>query len=92
VIAEEHPGRGDRGEGAVTRTSATTLGEGAPRSYAQELHGKPRVVFLRLERRRCFMMEIDELYCDVIVQRWQEFTGEKAEHVAAADEVADAKG
>jgi len=25
------------------------------------------------------MMEIDKLYCDVIVQRWQEFTGQKAE-------------
>lgn len=29
--------------------------------------------------RRCFMMEIDEHYCDVIIQRWQEFTGLKAE-------------
>jgi hypothetical protein len=24
-------------------------------------------------------MEIDALYCDVIVQRWEEFTGKKAE-------------
>ena len=29
--------------------------------------------------RRCFMMEIDEHYCDVIIQRWQNFTGQKAE-------------
>jgi DNA modification methylase len=29
--------------------------------------------------RRAFLMEIDPLYCDVIVQRWQEFTGKKAE-------------
>ena len=29
--------------------------------------------------RRAFLMEIDASYCDVIVQRWQEFTGEKAE-------------
>lgn len=28
--------------------------------------------------RRCFMMEIDEHYCDVIIQRWQDFTGQKA--------------
>lgn len=26
-------------------------------------------------RRRCFAMEIDPLYCDVIVQRWEEKTG-----------------
>jgi len=29
--------------------------------------------------RRCFLMEIDALYCDVIVRRWEEFTGRKAE-------------
>ena len=29
--------------------------------------------------RRAFVMEIDALYCDVIVQRWQQFTGKKAD-------------
>ncbi|MCL2623815.1 MAG: ParB N-terminal domain-containing protein, partial [Planctomycetaceae bacterium] len=33
--------------------------------------------------RKCFAMEIDGLYCDVIVQRWEEFTGKKAERVPA---------
>lgn len=28
--------------------------------------------------RRAFIMEIDPLYCDVIVKRWQEFTGREA--------------
>lgn len=28
--------------------------------------------------RRCFGMELDPVYCDVIVQRWEEFTGKKA--------------
>lgn len=28
--------------------------------------------------RRCCMMEIDPHYCDVIIRRWEEFTGEKA--------------
>jgi len=35
--------------------------------------------------RRAFLMEIDPLYCDVIVQRWEEFTGGKAERIAATE-------
>ena len=33
--------------------------------------------------RRCFMMELDSLYCDVIVQRYEQFTGKKAERRSA---------
>ena len=33
--------------------------------------------------RHAYLMEIDPAYCDVIVQRWEEFTGEKAERVAS---------
>lgn len=28
--------------------------------------------------RKCYGMELDEHYCDVIINRWQEFTGKKA--------------
>lgn len=38
-------------------------------------------------KRRCYAMELDELYCDVIVKRWEEFTGCKAvpvQHVTPA--------
>lgn len=28
--------------------------------------------------RRCCMMELDPRYCDVIIKRWEQFTGEKA--------------
>jgi len=31
--------------------------------------------------RRAYLMEIDPLYCDVIVHRWEEFTGRKAQRV-----------
>ena len=29
--------------------------------------------------RKCYMCELDEHYCDVIIQRWENLTGEKAE-------------
>ena len=34
--------------------------------------------------RHAFLMELDPLYCDVIVQRWEKFTGRKAERVSSA--------
>jgi len=40
--------------------------------------------------RRAYLMEIDALYCDVIVQRWEQFTGKKAERIGAATEEAAA--
>lgn len=33
--------------------------------------------------RRCIMMELDPIYCDVIVKRWEALTGNKAERVGA---------
>jgi len=33
--------------------------------------------------RRAFLMELDPLYSDVIVQRWEKFTGRKAERISA---------
>src|SRR5262249_22119311 len=32
--------------------------------------------------RTAFLMELDPLYCDVIVERYEQFTGQKAERVA----------
>jgi len=33
--------------------------------------------------RKCYMMELDPFYVDVIVRRWEEFTGQKAEKITA---------
>ncbi|NLE59330.1 MAG: ParB N-terminal domain-containing protein [Planctomycetes bacterium] len=32
--------------------------------------------------RRAYLMELDPLYCDVIVTRWEKFTGRKAERIS----------
>lgn len=39
--------------------------------------------------RHAFLMELDALYCDVIVQRWENFTGKKAERIAASGQGAN---
>ncbi len=41
---------------------------------------------MRAERlgRKCYGMEIDPIYCDVIVKRWEDFTGKKAQRVQPA--------
>ena len=39
--------------------------------------------------RNAYLMELDPLYCDVIVQRWEKFTGQKAERVPGVPGVAD---
>lgn len=32
--------------------------------------------------RRCYMVELDEHYCDVILQRWEDFTGKEAKKIS----------
>ena len=38
--------------------------------------------------RKAFLMELDAPYCDVIVQRWEKFTGRKAERLPAVEQAA----
>jgi DNA modification methylase len=35
--------------------------------------------------RKAFLMELDPLYCHVIVQRYEQFTGRKAERIGTSD-------
>ena len=56
-----------------------------PGENVLELFGGSGSTLMACEQidRRCFAMEIDELYCDVIVKRWTEFTGRDATRIAA---------
>ena len=47
------------------------------------LRGNRRSTLIAAQQiqRRAYLMEIDPLYCDVIVERWQNFTGNKAQRV-----------
>lgn len=33
-------------------------------------------------RRNCYMAELSPEYCDIIIERWEAFTGQKAERIA----------
>jgi DNA modification methylase len=54
-----------------------------PGSNILDLFGGSGTTLIAAEKtgRRCFMMELDPKYCDVIIRRWEELTGEKAELV-----------
>jgi len=35
--------------------------------------------------RKCYGMELSEKYCDVIVRRWEMFTGKESKRIPAGD-------
>ena len=51
-----------------------------PGDYIYDPFGGSGTTLMACEKheRKCLMMEISPLYIDVIIQRWQEFTGKKA--------------
>lgn len=57
-----------------------------PGENVLDLFGGSGSTLIAAERtgRKAFLMELDPLYCDVIVQRWEEFTGKKAKRQSAA--------
>jgi DNA modification methylase len=57
-----------------------------PGEHVLDLFGGSGSTLIAAEqsRRRAFLVELDPLYCDVIVRRFEEFTGKKAERRPAA--------
>ena len=54
---------------------------GSTNDLVVDLYGGSGSTLIACEKanRKCYGMEIDPHYCDVIVKRWEEFTGNKAE-------------
>lgn len=52
-----------------------------PGAIVMDLFGGAGSTLIACEKtnRKCFMMEIDPHYCDVITARWEKYTGKKAE-------------
>lgn len=48
-----------------------------------DLFGSSGTTIMACEQngRKCYMMELDPKYCDVIIRRWEDFTGEKAKKI-----------
>ena len=57
-----------------------------PDEHVLDLFGGSGSTLIAAEQtgRRAYLMEIDALYCDVIVQRWQQFTGKQAQRRCAS--------
>jgi DNA modification methylase len=57
-----------------------------PGDNVLDLFGGSGSTLIAAERtgRNAFLIELDALYCDVIVKRWEEYTGKKAERVSAS--------
>ena len=41
----------------------------------------PTLIGAEKAGRKCYGMELDPKYCDIIINRWEEYTGDKAEKV-----------
>jgi len=64
------------------------------RSNVFDLFGGSGSTVIACEKtnRNCFMMELDEKYCDVIINRWQDFTGKQATLESTGETYQELKG
>ena len=70
-----------------TVLAETAIGYSCPQSgivYEPFLGSGSTLIACEKAGRKCYGMEIDPHYCDVIVKRWEEFTGKEATRLEAA--------
>ena len=67
----------------VELVSACLLDNSVAGQSVIDLFGGSGTTMIAAEQlnRRCYMMELDPHYCDVIIARWEKFTGRKAEKI-----------
>lgn len=68
----------------LTLCSKAIMNSSRPNDIVLDLFGGSGSTLIACEQlnRRCYTMEIDEKYCTVIINRWEEFTGEKAKKIS----------
>ena len=82
------PARDDAGHGHGTQKPVECM-ERPVRNHLADLVYEPfagsgtTVIACERTGRTCLAMELDPGYCDVVVRRWEDFTGRKAERVQA---------
>lgn len=42
-----------------------------------------RIIAAEQTERKCYAMELSPVYCDLAVERWENFTGQKAVKISA---------
>lgn len=68
----------------VELVSACLLDNSVEGQSVLDLFGGSGTTLIAAEQlnRKCFMMELDPHYCDVIIARWEKLTGNKAERIS----------
>lgn len=79
-VSEEHPTMKP-----VELVAKAILNSSKPKAKVLDLFGGSGTTMIACEEtgRQCYMMELDPHYCDVIIDRWETYTGRKAEKVVS---------
>ena len=72
----------------VELVSACLLDNSVEGQSVLDLFGGSGTTIIAAEQlnRKCYMMELDPHYCDVIIARWEKLTGNKAERISNGNE------
>jgi DNA modification methylase len=93
-MGDEHEGTHPTQKPTEITTRAIDFFDVPEHGIVVDLFGGSGSTLIACEKtnRRCFMMELDPHYCDVIVARWEKYTGKTAEMVNEEAATAEAGG